>query len=89
MIPQNVHFESLISQGNLKVDSAREQRAHAKSSAHNLWLTKRLPFSSCKLFPIFKRNQEFYFSHANTFSLQQATQQRKNIMFQYITVFER
>ena len=36
MIPQNVHFESLISQGNLKVDSAREQRAHAKSSAHNL-----------------------------------------------------
>jgi len=85
VIPKNVHFESLILQGKLKVDSAREQRAHVKSFAHNLWLLKRLFFSCCKLFPTLKWNQEFYFSHANSFSLQQATQHHKNIMFLYIT----
>jgi len=36
VIPKNVHLESLILQSKLKADSAREQRAHVTSFAHNL-----------------------------------------------------
>jgi len=36
VIPENVHFESLILQGKLKADSAREQRAQVTSFTHNL-----------------------------------------------------